>query len=171
MAKHKLSHSNQKRYFARFYLEAIEKAKEDESVINRKALLAAHQQSCLFHLMAAYQAFIWEVAQTYDENYAANQSLNDLLLQARANGKSIPELERIHGLELAEGSWLNQMLAVWQQINEVNPDATSKSKESVNLNAIEVRVISDVDEFAQLHDWYDNLSVLIEEIRQLLGEW
>ncbi|MBA57327.1 MAG: hypothetical protein CMK89_23005 [Pseudomonadales bacterium] len=171
MAKHKLSHSNQRRYFARFYLEAIEKAKEDETVINRKALLAAHQQSCLFHLMGAYQAFIWEVAQTYDENYSANQSLDALLKQAQLNGKSIPELERVLTLELAEDSWLNRMQNTWKQINEVNPDATTQTKESVNLNAIEVRVISEVDEFAQLHDWYEKLSELIEEIRQLLGEW
>ncbi|MCG8535506.1 MAG: hypothetical protein MI808_10460, partial [Pseudomonadales bacterium] len=69
MAKHQLSNANQKRYFARFYLEAIEKLDKDETVINRKALLAAHQQSCLFHLVGAYQCFLWEVANTYDENY------------------------------------------------------------------------------------------------------
>ena len=171
MAKHKLSHSNQKRYFARFYLEAIESTKEDESVINRKALLMAHQHSCLFHLIGAYRSFIWEVANTYDEIYDGAQTLDTFLTQVRLQDKSIPELDRVLSLETQPGSWLNHMLAVWYQINEVNPDKTTKPKEAVNLNAIEVRVLNDVDEFAQLHDWYDNLSALIDEIRQLLGEW
>jgi len=171
MAKHKLSQANQKCYFARFYLEAIELAANDESVINRKALLAAHQQSCLFHLVGAYHAFIWEVAHTYDEPYAAFESLADLLQRVHANGKTIGELERVFELESTAGSWLYQMLTVWQRINQVNPEATSKPREAANLNSIEVRVVTEIDEFAQLHDWYDNLLSLIEEIRQLLGEW
>ena len=86
-------------------------------------------------------------------------------------GKTIPELERVHLLETTQGGWLNRMLSVWEKTNEVNPDSTSQPKEAVNLNAIEVRVFSEQDDFVQLHDWYDNLSSLIEEIRQLLGEW
>ncbi|MEE2731618.1 MAG: DUF6586 family protein [Pseudomonadota bacterium] len=171
MAKHKLGLSNQKRYFARFYLEAIENTQQDESVINRKALLVAHQQSCLFHLLGAYRAFIWEVANTYDEVYDGHQSLDAFLTRVRAGDKSIPELEQVYALEATTDSWLNRMLALWMRVNEVNPDAISKPKEAVNLNAIEVRVFDAVDEFAQLHDWYDNLSSVIEEIRQLLGEW
>ena len=68
--------------------------------LNRKALLMAHRQSCLFHLVGAYRAFIWEVANTYDESYVATQSLQELLLQARANGKVVTELERVYELSL-----------------------------------------------------------------------
>lgn len=171
MAKHKLSNANQKCYFARFYLEAIESIENDETIINRKALLTAHQQSCLFHLEGAYQAFIWEVANTYDEPYSAELGLQTLLERARANGKTVSELERVYELQMDKGSWLYQMQSVWQRINQVNPEATSKSKASANLNAIEVRLVEEIDEFLQLHDWYNNLSKLIEEIRQLLGEW
>ncbi|RLT88794.1 MULTISPECIES: DUF6586 family protein [unclassified Ketobacter] len=171
MAKHKLSQSNQKRYFARFYLEAIENTENDESILNRKALLMAHRQSCLFHLVGAYRAFIWEVANTYDESYVATQSLQELLLQARANGKVVTELERVYELESTSGSWLQAMMKMWERINAVDPDATTQAKETMNLNAIEVRVVSETDDFTQLHDWYENLSSLIEEIRQLLSEW
>jgi len=171
MAKHILSGSNQKRYFARFYLEAIENMEQDESVINRKALLAAHRESCLFHLVGAYRCFIWEVANTYDEIYDGSTALGAFLQQASDRGKSISELQRVYQLESNQGSWLNDMMRVWQQINQVNPQANSTPKEAVNLNAIEVRVMTDIDEFAQLHDWYNNLSTMIDEIRQLLSEW
>ena len=63
------------------------------------------------------------------------------------------------------------MMKMWERINAVDPDATTQAKETMNLNAIEVRVVSETDEFTQLHDWYENLSSLIEEIRQLLSEW
>lgn len=171
MAKHQLSQSNQKRYFARFYLEAIENTKNDETILNRKALLMAHQQSCLFHLVGAYRAFIWEVANTYDEAYENSQSLHGLLQLAREHGKTVTELERVYALESSAGSWLNNMMSMWQHIDNVNPEVATQAKEAVNLNAIEVRVVSDIDELAQLHDWYDNLSQLIEEIRQMLSEW
>ena len=171
MAKHQLSNANQKRYFARFYLEAIEKLDKDETVINRKALLAAHQQSCLFHLVGAYQCFLWEVANTYDENYNAQMSLQALVQRGRENGKTLAELERILELEHAKGSWLNRMMALWQRISEVDPTQTGEKKEAANLNAIEVRTFTELDEFTQLSDWYNNLSELIEEIRELLVEW
>jgi len=171
MAKHKLSQSNQKRYFARFYLEAIENTKNDETILNRKALVMAHQHSCLFHLVGAYRAFIWEVANTYDEAFASSQTLQSFLQQARDHGKTVTELERVYELESSSGSWLNNMMSMWEHINNVNPEVSTQPKEAVNLNAIEVRVVSDMDELAQLHDWYDNLSQLIEEIRQMLSEW
>lgn len=171
MAKHTLSESNKKRYFAHFYLEAIEKTEKDETVINRKALLAAHQESCLFHLMGAYRCFIWEVANTYDEAYDGMESLQALLQRAHTNGKSISELDRVYQLEITPGSWLQQMLKLWQRINQVDPKATTKPKEAANLNAIEVHVVQDIDEFAQLHDWYNNLATLIDEVRELLSEW
>ena len=62
--------------------------------------------------MGAYRAFIWEVANTYDESYVATQSLQELLLQARANGKVVTELERVYELESTSGSWLQAMMKI-----------------------------------------------------------
>lgn len=171
MSKHKISSASQKSYFARFYLEAIENTEKDESLLNRKALTAAHQQSCLFFLVGAYRSFLWEVANTYDESYRADMSLEQLIQSARKKGKTLGELERIYNLESTPQSWLSRMITLWQKINELDPDKTSSQKGSANLNAIEVRVITDFDEFTQLYDWYDNLTCLIEEIRELLVEW
>lgn len=171
MAKHKLSSANQKRYFASFYLELIENVKNNDDVLNKKALLAAHQQTCLFHLVSAYNAFLWEVANTYDEDFNASMTLFQLLENGRLQGKSMAELERIFHLESQAGSWLNQMLKLWNKIIDVNPAAHSKAKEAQNLNAIEVRVMMEDDEFMQLSDWYKNLAKLIEEVRELLVEW
>ncbi len=171
MSKHKLSNANQKRYFARFYLEAIENAEKDESVLNRKALVAAHQESCLFHLVSAYRCFVWEVAHTYNESFNQSMQLKDLIEQSRAQGKSLGELERLYDLENSDNSWLQRMLSLWQRINELDPDQSSQKKEAANLNAIEVRTFMEIDEFTQLSDWYDKLSLLIEEIRELLVEW
>lgn len=171
MAKHKLGNANRKRYFARFYLDAISQLNSESGVLNSKALIRAHQESCLFHLVMAYRSFIWEVANTYDEPYDGSGNLRMLLEQTRSNGKTLPELERLEQLETHSGSWLHSMLACWQRISDVNPEATTTAKAAVNLNAIEVRVFSEEDEFSQLHDWYDNLCNTIDEIRDLLGEW
>ena len=171
MAKHKTGKANQKCYFAGFYLEAIENAEKDESLMNRKAVLAAHRESCIFHLMGAYESLIWEVAGTYDEPFHAGQSLSRLLEDCQARGKSIPELEQLLTLELRAGSWLNRMLTSWNRIQSVDPATTSVTKTAVNLNAIEVRVSSDDDDLAQLPDWHENLLNLIDDIRQTLLEW
>ncbi|RLP55510.1 MAG: hypothetical protein D6160_03640 [Ketobacter sp.] len=171
MAKHTLGNSNQKRYFAKFYLDAIGQIQADNSVFNKKALIRAHQESCLFHLVMAYQSFIWEIANTYDEDYVSGTTLKQLLESSKENGKTIAELERLYTLETQKGSWLFALLDSWNRIADVNPQATSTVKSSTNLNAIEVRVFNEADELSQLHDWYDNLCILIDEIREMLGEW
>ena len=99
MAKHTLGNANQKRYFAGFYLDAIKEIENDASVFNKKALIRAHQESCLFHLVTAYRSFIWEIANTYDEAYTSGRDLQQLLESAKENGKAIAELERLADLE------------------------------------------------------------------------
>ncbi|NPU95134.1 MAG: hypothetical protein HPY82_24800 [Gammaproteobacteria bacterium] len=171
MAKYKPGKANQKRYFAAFYLEAIENADKDERLLNRKALLAAHRESCLFHLMGAYEALIWEVAQSYGVTFRAGMPLQQLLTGAQEEGKSIPELDRLLQLQSQSGGWLNRMLKAWQRVQDVDPAATTVAKAPVNLNAIEVRVVAEEDDLLQLSDWHDNLRELIEETRQTMGEW
>lgn len=171
MAKYKPGKANQKRYFAAFYLEAIENADKDERLLNRKALLAAHRESCLFHLMGAYEALIWEVAQSYGVTFRAGMPLQQLLTGAQEEGKSIPELDRLLQLQSQSGGWLNGMLKAWQRVRDVDPAATTVAKAPVNLNAIEVRVVAEEDDLLQLSDWHDNLRELIEETRQTMGEW
>lgn len=171
MAKHTLGNANQKRYFAQFYLDAIGQVQNDASVFNKKALIRAHQESCLFHLVSAYRSFIWEIANTYDEAFDADTDLGQLLESSRENGKTIVELERLYQLENGNNSWLFSMLECWKRITDVNPQTTSRQKSVTNLNAIEVRVFSEEDEFSQLHDWYNNLCNLIDEMRMMLGEW
>ena len=171
MAKYKPGKANQKRYFAAFYLEAIENADKDERLLNRKALLAAHRESCLFHLMGAYEALIWEVAQSYGVTFRAGMPLQQLLEVAQGDGKSIPELDRLLQLQSLPGGWLNRMLQAWQRVQDVDPAATTVAKAPVNLNAIEVRVVAEEDDLLQLSDWHDNLRDLIEETRQTMGEW
>lgn len=171
MAKYKPGKANQKRYFAAFYLEAIENADKDERLLNRKALLAAHRESCLFHLMGAYEALIWEVAQSYGVTFRAGMPLQQLLNGAQEEGKSIPELDRLLQLQSQSGGWLHRMLKAWQRVQDVDPAATTVAKAPVNLNAIEVRVVAEEDDLLQLSDWHDNLRELIEETRQTMGEW
>ena len=171
MSKHRLSKANQKCYFARFYLEAIENIGNDEAVINRKALLAAHQESCLFHLVNAYSGLVWEVANTYDLEFQNGVTVKEVLDSAQSRGVTLPELERFLNLETTPNSWLNRMLSSWMKVSALDPAVNAVEKETQNHNAIEVRVFTESDEFTQLSDWYDNLTALIEEIRTLLVEW
>ena len=171
MAKYKIGKTNQKVYFAGFYLEALEKTEKDEQIVNRKALLAAHRESCLYHLVGAYEGLIWEVANTYDVPFAAGMALASVLEDLQRKDKAVPELEQLFELECLEGSWLNRMMHTWRRIQDLDPAATSVAKAPVNLNAIEVRISMEEDELLQLPDWHDKLRLLIDEIRQTLAEW
>lgn len=171
MAKHKIGKANQKIYFAGFYIEALEKVEKDEQLVNRKALIAAHRESCLFHLVGAYEGLIWEVTSTYDVTFFPGQRLDAVLAAAQQTGKSVPELDQMFELESVPGSWLNRMMILWRRLQDPDPAATTVAKAPVNLNAIEVRVSMEEDELLQLPDWHDKLRSLIDEIRQRLGEW
>ncbi len=171
MAKHKISKANQKVYFAGFYLEAIEMTEKDERLVNRKAVVAAHRESCLFHLVGAYEGLVWEVAHTYDIPYQPGQLLEPILAAQHAAGKSVPELEQLSDLVSHPGSWLQRMMVAWHRIQDLDPASTTVAKAPVNLNAIEVRVSMEEDDLLQLPDWHDKLRSLIEEIRARLGEW
>jgi hypothetical protein len=171
MAKHKISKANQKVYFAGFYLEAIEMTEKDERLVNRKAVLAAHRESCVFHLVGAYEGLIWEVAHTYDIPWQPGQSLQPILVAQHDAGKSVPELEQLFDLLSQPGSWLQRMMAAWQRIQDLDPASTTVAKAPVNLNAIEVRVSMEEDDLLQLPDWHDKLRSLIDEIRERLAEW
>lgn len=171
MARHKIGKANQKVYFAGFYLEALDSIEHDERLVNRKALQAAHRESCLFHLVGAYHGLLWEIAKTYDLEYAAGDELRPLLAAQNDAGRSVPELEQLFDLQNRSGSWLNQMMSAWQRIQDADPATTSVAKAPVNLNAIEVRVSMEEDDLLQLPDWHGKLRLLIDEIRERLGEW
>lgn len=171
MAKHKIGKANQKVYFAGFYLEAIEMTEKDERLVNRKALLAAHRESCLYHLMGAYEGLIWEAARTYDIPYQPGEPLQPILSVQHEAGKSVPELEQMFDLQMQSGSWLQRMTTAWQRIQDPDPASTTVAKAPVNLNAIEVRVSMEEDDLLQLPDWHDKLRSLIDEIRSRLAEW
>lgn len=171
MAKHRISKANQKVYFAGFYLEAIERTEKDDRLVNRKAVLAAHRESCLFHLVGALEGLIWEVAHTYDIPWQSGQPLQPLLAAQHDAGKSVPELEQLFELLSQSGSWLQRMMAAWHRIQDLDPASTTVAKAPVNLNAIEVRVSMEEDDLLQLPDWHDKLRALIDEIRQRLAEW
>lgn len=171
MARHKIGKANQKLYFAGFYLEALDSIEHDDRLLNRKALQVAHRESCLFHLVGAYHGLLWEIAKTYDLEYAAGDTLSTLLAMQHEAGRSVPELEHLFDLQNRPGYWLNQMMSAWQRVQDVDPASSSVAKAPVNLNAIEVRVIMEDDDLLQLPDWHDKLRLLIDETRERLGEW
>jgi len=171
MAKHRIGKANQKVYFAGFYLEALESIEHDDRLVNRKALQAAHRESCLFHLVGAYHGLLWEIAQTYNLEYRAGDALAPLLALQNEAGRAVPELERLFDLQSGAGTWLNRMMSAWYRIQDADPASTTVAKAPVNLNAIEVRVSMEEDDLLQLPDWHDKLRSLIDEIREMLGEW
>lgn len=171
MAKHTIGKANQKVYFAGFYIEAIEKTEKDDRLVNRRAVLAAHRESCLYHLMGAYEGLIWEIAKTYNIPYQPGQPLEPILAEQHRAGKSVPELEQLCDMQTRPGDWLQRMTAAWQRIQDPDPAATTVAKAPVNLNAIEVRVSMEEDDLLQLPDWHDKLRGLIDEIRNRLAEW
>ncbi|PIE42640.1 MAG: hypothetical protein CSA49_00115, partial [Gammaproteobacteria bacterium] len=64
MAKHQPGKANQKLYFVSILLEAIKVADGNEALLNKKAIIQANMEACLFHLVNAYRSFIWEICHT-----------------------------------------------------------------------------------------------------------
>lgn len=171
MGKHRLSKANQKLYFAAIHLDAIKAARQDDSVMNQKALVQANMESAVFHLVSAYRGFIWELCQTHDLIPGDAMTLLQVIEQAQQEGKQIQELNHFLNLEQQADSWLNQLLAAYQRLVALDPEMHSRVESPASFNAIAVRKVEEYETPEKIFEWHKALKTEIENFRTTLSEW
>ena len=171
MAKHQLSKANQKLYFVSILLEAIRSADENEKLMNKKAIVQANMESCLFHLVGAYKSFIWEICHTHDVQVDYSMSLSDVIAKSSQEGKQIQELNHFSSLEGAPDSWLSGLLNAYNKAVSLDPKENSKVESVASFNAIEVRKVDEFETPEKIFEWHNILKPEIESFRPTLSEW
>ena len=171
MAKHQLSKANQKLYFVSILLDAIKSADENEKLINKKAIIQANMEACLFHLVGAYRSFIWEICHTHDMEIDHTMSLSDVVAKSKQEGKQIQELNHFSSLESATDSWLSSLLSAYSKSVALDPKENSKVESVASFNAIEVRKVDEFENPEKIFEWHNILKSEIESFRPTLSEW
>jgi len=169
MAKHKPGKSNQKLYFAKIHIDAIREAETNDSLLNKKAVITAFRESCLFHLVSAYHAFLNEMLNTYDVVLSPMDSLADIQAQLTSQGRPSSELTRFQ--QLASSGWLANMLSAWSEVQGHALEKSTSIPAAVMPGAIDVLQAEPVNEVVQLELWRNELAREIEALRSLLAEW
>lgn len=171
MAKHRPGKSNQKLYFAKIHLEFLNELNTKENLLHRKALYQAHKEAFLFQLYGAYEAMLWEVANTYDIDMQAGMGAAGAYALCQQKGIASPEIERVFELSQRKGHWLAEFLMEWRKACSLDPHENATVVAPANLNAIEIRRVDNEENTDQLNQWHREMNSILNETRSILGEW
>ena len=171
MARYQFGNSTQRLYFASIYLELLDSMDKDDGLLNKQAVIKAHRQSCIFQLVMGYQALLWEVATAYDIEVGSAPTLTEITAAARQTGRPIGDLGRMERLEQDPNSWLAGLLSSWSEV--LNPESSQSpvAADASKKSEIYFSASDGFDQAPQLHDCYEKLKQLLEDLRGLLEEW
>ena len=169
-----LARTNQKISFARIHLDKLKQAQDDTSW-NKHALIESYNESVLFHLASAYDAFLRELAELYSldtEHFNGFDSLQALLEQT---GVESPELRELETLSLDESSWLHKLLgayaACWRGSNQQGAVTQTQSLSEIHVVQVNPDHAEDRQIIAEYTAWLEALSALINRQREGMQEW
>ncbi|MCB1669045.1 MAG: DUF6586 family protein [Porticoccaceae bacterium] len=164
-----LSQVNQKLFFARVLLEQYG-LKEDRHGHIELVLC----QAVVYQLECAYRHHLREVAATYKS--AAPEvidSVERLVVELTGIGKHPAEAQEMMDLEQDVGSWLQQMLSVWQSFHQL-PRLEAEADTNSPIPVMQVaeasqRVLAELN-ISQVTSWLDALQELVNRHRELMVE-
>lgn len=169
-----LARTNQKLSFTRIHLDKLKHAQDDTSW-NKHALIESFNESVLFHLTSAYDAFLREIAETYRVDTEALDGYRSLAAKLESTGVESPELKQLAQLEMDDSGWLHKMMAAYEacwhgsdkheSVNETN-SVSEIHVLQVNPNHAEDQAI-----IAEYENWFNSLSELIDRLRDGMQEW
>lgn len=156
-----LSRVNQKLYFARLLLTEMAGEKDPR----RQQLVA---ESLLFQLRLAYHFHLGHVAASYQcADSGAVASAGDLVRALEALDKSPAEAREIETLAATRGSWLNGLLAAWEQA--FSPPDSAGAASGEGLIPVTQVVVEALDQ-ETLGAWLRALTELVERHREVMVE-
>lgn len=169
-----LARTNQKLNFARIHLDALRNGCESTGW-NKHILIESYNESVLFHLASAYDAFLHEIAERYSLDVSHIDSYRTLADDMEKSGQECPELAELSGLEADAGSWLHKMLhayeACWRATDKAVPVTSVSSVSEIHVAQINPSHTDEGQVVEEYQHWLDTLRELIDRQRTGMQEW
>ncbi|WP_415901502.1 DUF6586 family protein [Neptuniibacter sp. QD29_5] len=166
--------TNQKLSFTRLHLEQLKKAQDDTSW-SKHALIESYNESVLFHLTSAYDAFLREIAEWYKVDTEIFQGYRALAAEMGKTGVESPELSQLSNLESDDSSWLHKMMsayeACWHGADSKQAVTETSSVSEIHVLQINPDHAEDGEIITEYQTWFDSLSELVNRLREGMQEW
>jgi len=169
-----LARTNQKLNFARLHIDAL-KGAVDSTGWNKHALIESYNESVLFHLVSAYDAFLREIAELYRLDTEHLKGYRSLVQELESSGQESPEIGEIVKLEADELSWLHKLLAAyeacWHGSDQRSAVTATSSVSEIHVLQVNPDHAEDADIIVELENWLISLRELVERLRSGMQEW
>lgn len=169
-----LARTNQKLSFSRIHLDKLKGAQEDTSW-NKHALIESYNESVLFHMTSAYDAFLREIAERYSVDTESLQGYRSLAAQLEQTGVESPELKELSMLESNDCSWLHKLMAAyeacWHGTDKQRAVTETSSVSEIHVVQVNPDHAEDAEIIIEYEAWFTELSELINRLREGMLEW
>lgn len=166
--------TNQKLSFVRLHLEALERAQQSSSW-DKHGLIESYNESVLFHLKGALNAFVREIGERYRLDVVNVDSPAQLQRQLEQTGQESPELNELMLLAERQDSWLGRLerayAACWSASDRRKGAGSERSLSEIHVMQINPDHAEDGELLTELRQWFAALEELVERLRGTLQEW
>jgi len=169
-----LARTNQKLNFARIHLDALRDGCQSNGW-NKHILIESYNESVLFHLASAYDAFLHEIAERYNLDTSHITSYRTLAEDMELSGQECPELAELSVLEADNSSWLHKMVrayeACWRATDRSAPVSAASSVSEIHVAQVNPAHTDESEILKEYQHWFDALRDLIDRQRSGMQEW
>lgn len=169
-----LARTNQKLSFARIHLEQLKQAQDDTSW-NKHALIESFNESVLFHLASAYDAFLREIAELYKVDTESLEGYRSLAFEMEKTGVESPEVKQLSMLEADNTGWLHKLLAAyeacWHGSDRRQAVTETSSVSEIHVVQVNPDHAEDKEIIREYDEWFESLSELVNRLREGMQEW
>lgn len=169
-----LARTNQKLAFARLHIDALKEAHQSTGW-SKHALIESYNESVLFHMASAYDAFLREIAEVYSFDTEHLDGYRSLAIQFEQSGLEGPEVAELGALEQDHTSWLHKLIAAyeacWHGSNQKKKVTETSSVSEIHVLQVNPDHAEDADVLAEYQSWFDQMSALIDRLRNGMQEW
>lgn len=169
-----LARTNQKLSFARIHIEQLKQVQDDTSW-NKHSLIESFNESVLFHLTSAYDAFLREIAELYKVDTESLSGYRSLAAELDETGVESPEISQLSALEADETGWLHKMMAAyeacWHGSDKRTAVTETSSVSEIHVLQVNPDHAEDGAIIREYEAWLEALSELINRLREGMQEW
>lgn len=169
-----LARTNQKLSFTRIHLDRLKQAQDDTSW-NKHALIESYNESVLFHMTSAYDAFLREIAEAYSVDTESLDGYRSLAAELEVTGVESPELKQLTQLEADDTGWLHKLMAAyeacWHGADKQSAVTETNSVSEIHVLQVNPDHAEDGAIISEYENWFLALSKLIDSLREGMQEW
>ncbi len=169
-----LARTNQKLSFSRLHLDRLKQVQDDTSW-NKHALIESYNESVLFHMTSAYDAFLREIAERYNVDAESLTGYRSLAVELEKTGVESPELKQLSMLESDDTGWLHKLVAAyeacWHGSDKKQAVSETSSVSEIHVLQVNPDHAEDAEIVAEYEQWFGELSELVNRLREGMQEW